>query len=119
MTILIKGRYSKDNVNMTTCEWTAEGITALLKDGHVGMIKFQNVFGTYEIDGINYSANALSIGDESLVYEIDGKIVVPTYFTRNFLANQQGLDPCERVKVNVVFDTEKHPLEVTIVKIQN
>lgn len=118
MTIKIQGRYSSDNINKEPKEWTAEEITALLKDNHVGMISFQKVFGTYEIDGVNYPANALSIGDESLVYERDGKIVVPTYFTRNLLVNQQGLDPHERVKVDVIFDTEKHPLEVTIVKIQ-
>jgi hypothetical protein len=117
--IKIQGRYSEDNMNTTPGEWTVEEVTELLKNGHRGMLSFMSVFGGYEIEGHTYSASALSVGDDSLIYEKDGKIVVPTYFQRRMLVGYRDSgNPEEKVKVDVVIDAKENPLYITIVKDQ-
>lgn len=95
---------------------TAEEITNLIKEGHFGSIIFESFFGSYEIDGVDYTANSLSIGDDTFVYEQNGKIIIPTYFRRGVLANQQGQDPNEKIMVDAIIDPIKNPIRVMLRK---
>lgn len=111
--IVITGRRSKSNNGTDTVygEFSVQEIGELIRQGGRGMLSMNE----YTIDGVTYTASGLSIGDETIPVEQDGKIVVPTYFRRYLLAKQpKDADPEELVKVEVVVDPSAD-LYVTIV----
>jgi hypothetical protein len=78
----IKGRYSPDNHGTIPGEWTAEEITALLKDHHTGMIQCTCFYMNGERCEPIFSAN-FAIGHDTFVYDRDGKLLIPTWFRKS------------------------------------
>lgn len=110
----IEGRYSKTNRQGDRVErtFTAEEATELLKNGHRGFLSCNE----YEIEGFGYIASGLSLGDDTFIYERDGKFVVPTWFPRNTLVtHRREGDPEERVFVDVIVKPDQD-LYLTIVE---
>lgn len=115
MTITIQGRYSDGGLMREERTFTAEEATALIKQGHRGMLSF---IGQYEIEGYNYHATAVSVGNETYILERDGKLVIPTYFQKMLLANHNEGNQEEPVKVDVIIDPNKVEwLSLTLVKV--
>lgn len=108
MSILMDGIYQHPNGETSTRTYTAAEATALIKEGHRGMLSF---FGTYEIEGIPYHASALSVGDETYIYEKNDKLIVPTYFPANMLKGYEKTE--KRVFVEVTID----PKEATALRL--
>ncbi|MHB1685401.1 MAG: hypothetical protein ACYCYO_21765 [Bacilli bacterium] len=87
-------------------EWTLEEIIAATQHGDSGIVSLS----WYTIAGKRYKASSLSIGGGSDGYGIprgqDGKLIVPTHFRRERLAEpfSDAGDPLELVAVEVEID---------------
>lgn len=103
MTIELRGRIIK-GFGSEEKSLTVEQATQMIKEGYRGMLSF---FGTYQIDGLNYHASALSVGDDTFIYEQNEKLVIPTYFQKKYLGNYNEGDQEEKVLVDVIIDPKE------------
>ena len=103
MTVLIEGRIIKGKKNVEQVILTAEEATGLIKEGYYGMLSF---FGEYEIEGLKYHASGLSVGDDTYVFEKEGKLIIPTYFRKYMLGTHNDGDQNDKVFVEVSIEPE-------------
>ncbi|MNB72093.1 hypothetical protein D3C81_333610 [compost metagenome] len=98
--IQIEGRHSVTNSqsDVEYRKFTIEEIQEIIKNGGRGML---HTNGKYFINGITYFGSCLSVGEETIPYEKEGKIIVPTYFKRFMLSDGGDGDPEEKVHVEV------------------